>query len=62
MRRATTKAPERATSPKDIARSLAERGAMDHSKLKRESRRAVDAADRLLREMDEVLKNLDRKS
>lgn len=61
MPKPTNRAPQR-HSPQDIARSLSERGAVESKKMKRESRRAVDAADKLLKEMDEVLKNLDRKA
>lgn len=46
--------------PKDIAADIAERGPLDHTKVKQASRRAVQAADRLLKEMDDVLKNLER--
>ena len=58
--RKTDKAP-RAKSPKDIAADIAERGPLDHTKVKKASRRAVQAADRLLKEMDDVLKHLERK-
>lgn len=60
MPKPTNRSPER-QSPRDIARSISERDAVDRKKLKRESRRAVDAAEKLLKEMDEVFKNLDRK-
>lgn len=48
-------------SPKDVAKDLSRRGALDRDKVHRESRRAVQAADRLLKEMDDVLKQLARK-
>lgn len=48
-------------SPKDVAEGLSKRGALDRDKVHRESRRAVQAADRLLKEMDDVLKQLARK-
>lgn len=51
----------RVQSPKDIAADLARRGPLDHTKVVRDSRRAAQAADRLLKEMDAVLKHLERK-
>ena len=51
----------RPASPKDVAEHIADRGALDRDKVHRASRRAVQAADRLLKEMDDVLKHLERK-
>lgn len=56
MRKAPVR-PSRPESPKDIARDIAERDPVDHVKIKRESRRAVKAADRLLKEMDDFMKS-----
>ena len=53
--------PERADKPKDIAEEIASRTPFDRTKAHRANRRAVQAADRLLKEMDDVLKNLGRK-
>jgi hypothetical protein len=51
----------RARTPKDIAAGIAERAPLDRVKLKQANRRATEAADRLLEEMDDVLRHLDRK-
>ena len=51
----------RPKTPKDIAADIAERAPLDRDKVHRASRRAVQAADRLLKEMDDVLKQLQRK-
>lgn len=56
MRKNTTKSQGPQT-PKDLARSMSERDPVDHGKIKRESRRAVKAADRLLKEMDDFMKS-----
>jgi len=56
MRKTTTK-PPRPESPKDIARRISERDGTDHAKIRQESRRAVKAADRLLKEMDDFMKS-----
>jgi hypothetical protein len=54
----STGKPPRPKTPKDIAAELASSRPFDRSKARRESQRAVQAADRLLREMDDVLKHL----
>jgi hypothetical protein len=54
--------PPRVEKPKDIAEDLAARPAFDRTKAHRENQRAVQAADRLLKEMDDVLKHLGRKA
>ena len=58
--RSTGKTP-RPKTPKDIAAELASRQPFDRLKVQRESRRATQTADRLLKEMDEVLKHLPQK-
>ncbi len=57
------KPPSRQTprTPKEIAGKIAERGAFDRAKVRRASEQAVSSADRLLKEMDEVFKRLERK-
>ena len=47
--------------PKDIAEDISARVPYDKVKAAHTNRRAVQAADRLLREMDDVLKHLSRK-
>jgi hypothetical protein len=47
--------PER---PKEIAEGIASRATFDRVKAKRTSQRAAEAADKLLRDMDDVLKHL----
>jgi hypothetical protein len=49
-------------SPKAVAEKMAEESSFDRVKAHRENRRAVQAADRLLKEMDDVLKHLERKA
>ena len=48
-------------TPKDVAQDIADRAPFDRIKAQRTNRRAVQAADRLLKEMDDVLKHLERK-
>ena len=48
-------------TPSDVAKGIADRARLDHAKVQRESQRASQAADRLLKEMDDVLKHLARK-
>lgn len=49
-------------SPKHVvAKSLADRAPFDRTKTRKSSQRAIQAADRLLKEMDDVLKQLERK-
>lgn len=61
------KSPAPRASPKDIAAGIAARKtrdespALDHARLARSSQQAAKAADHLLRELDDVLRNLDRK-
>lgn len=55
MRKAPIR-PSRPESPKDVARNISERDTGDHARIKRESRRAIKAADRLLEEMDDFMK------
>ena len=50
--------PARPRKPKDIAADIASRAPFDRTKSRQASRRAVQAADRLLKEMDDVLKHL----
>ena len=52
---------ERVSSPRDIARRTAERSMQpvagyDREKSRRQTRRASDAADRLLRDLDDVIR------
>jgi hypothetical protein len=47
--------------PKDIAQDIADRTPLDRDKLRRSGRHAAQAADRLLKEMDDVLRHLERK-
>ncbi len=49
------------STPKAIAERIANRAAYDRNKSARTNQRAVEAADRLLKEMDDVLKHLGRK-
>ncbi len=53
--------PSRPAKPKHIAENLADRAPYDRTKARRANQRAVQAADRLLKEMDDVLKHLARK-
>lgn len=58
--------PADRAKPKAVAESIAARkgvdhAKLDHAKLVRANHRAVQAADRLLKEMDDVLRNLQRK-
>ena len=57
--------PAAPANPRNVAQGIAERIAertpSDRAKLLRSSRRAVEAADRLIEDMDEVLKRLARK-
>ena len=53
--------PVRPHKPKDIAEDMASRAPFDRTKAHQTNRRAVQAADRLLKEMDDVLKHLQRK-
>lgn len=48
-------------SPQDVARGLATGNRLDRDKVRRASRQASKAADRLVKEMDEVLKRLERR-
>lgn len=49
------------STPKEIAERIAVRAPYDRNKSARTNQRAVEAADRLLKEMDDVLKHLGRK-
>lgn len=49
------------SKPKHIAERLADRAPFDRTKARKSSQRAIQAADRLLKEMDDVLKQLERK-
>ena len=49
------------STPKEIAERIANRAPYDRRKSARANQRAVEAADRLLKEMDDVLKHLGRK-
>jgi hypothetical protein len=53
--------PATPARPKAVAEDIASRKTIDHAKVARANRRAVQAADRLLKEMDDVLKHLQRK-
>ena len=53
--------PASRRKPKDIAEDMAARAPFDRTKAHRENRRAVQAADRLLKEMDDVLKHLQKR-
>jgi hypothetical protein len=67
------KGPARPANPQDVAAGIAARKLrrpahprareepLDHERLARSSRRATTAADRLLEELGDVLRNLDRK-
>lgn len=57
----TPPAVKRVSKPRDIAERLAERTPFDRNKVRKSSRRAVEAADRLIKEMADVMKQLDRK-
>lgn len=62
--RSSDKSPlsvKRPTKPKHIAEHLADRAPFDRTKTRKSSQRAIQAADRLIKEMDDVLKQLERK-
>ena len=60
MRSKPTAPPRK--SPKPIAEGLDARLPYDKRRTDKSARQASDAADRLMREMDAVLKQLDRKT
>ena len=47
--------------PKEIAERIASRAPFDRNKSAKANQRAVEAADRLLKEMGDVLKHLEKK-
>lgn len=49
------------SKPKEIAEGIAIRAPFDRHKSAKANQRAVEAADRLLREMGDVLKHLEKK-
>ena len=59
MRKNSSRQPP--LTPKELAGDIAARGVFDRAKVRRASQQAVSSADRLLKEMDEVFKRLERK-
>jgi len=53
--------PVRAKRPRDIAENITDGATLDRAKIHRTNQRAVQAADRLLKEMDDVFRQLERR-
>lgn len=63
--RSSGKVPRRPASkpqsPKDLAKDMAGRASFDRAKVRRDSQRAAQTAERLLQELDDLLKHLPQK-